>query len=113
MSEVKVTPTGQCWAVFRNSDLTEGRGFEQVCYLCKLETTAKRLASGTNVQGSDGRVLPVSLFKHDGRLYGPIQLEMPTTADEREQERLDEWREVLAKAEQLGLSRDEIAVLRG
>lgn len=100
------------WAVLINSDLTEGRGFEMVRHVCKLEMTAKRLAHGINVQGSDGQILPVRLYRQDGRLYGPVHLEMPTIADERDQERLDEWREVLAKAEQLGLSQDEIAVLQ-
>ena len=44
------------WGVYVNSDLTEGRGFERIKHLCEEEATARRLARGANVQGSDGVV---------------------------------------------------------
>lgn len=104
-----MTETG--WAVFVNSDLTEGRGFERVKVICKLEATARRLARGANVQGSDGIVTPVELHRRDGMLYGPIDIEMPTKADEAAQARLDAARNARAKAKELGLSDEEIALL--
>jgi hypothetical protein len=99
------------WAIFINSDLTEGRGFECVKAICKLEATARRLAHRANVQGSDGIIRPVELHRQDGVLHGPIQLEMPTKADEAAQKQLDAARHARAKAKELGLSDEEIALL--
>ena len=101
------------WSVTVNSDLTEGRGFERIKHLCTLEATARRLARGANVQGSDGVVKRVSLFRMGAKLYGPVELETPTRADERAQQLLDGQRKVREKAKKLGLNEDELKLLAG
>lgn len=105
------------WAVFVNSDLTEGRGCEVIQALCRIEATAIRLARHANVQGSDGVVRRVRLFIREyegpGYIYGPVQLKEPSAADEKEQAEIDRRRAVEEKARALGLSAEELLVLRG
>jgi hypothetical protein len=67
-----------CWVVWVNEDLTEGRGAQKVLAVCEKEATARRLARGADTQGADGRVmeLPVvlvyDLVKSKGK--GPGEL---------------------------------------
>jgi hypothetical protein len=103
--------SGVGWGVFVNSDLTEGRGFETILAVCKLEATAMRVAKRANVQGSDGVIRKVRLFWHDGKVHGPIELTMPTSGDEAAQKMLDRRRSALEKAEALGLSTEDLDVL--
>ena len=100
------------WLVTRNEDLTEGRGRELVHAVCELEATARRLASGASVQGSDGPVTKVKIVIVDGIRYGPVTLIRPIDADVQEQKRLDAARAAEAKARQLGLSEEDLAALR-
>jgi len=101
------------WAVLVNSDLTEGRGRERIRCICELEATAIRLARRASTQGSDGTVWPVELLHHQGRTYGPIDLELATAADVKAQQVLDRRREVIEKARALGMAEDEIEFLKG
>lgn len=99
------------WGVFVNSDLTEGRGFDVLLGLCRLEATALRIAKRANVQGSDGVVRKVQLCMREGKLCGPIQLKEPSAADEAAQVMMDKKRLVREKAEALGLSTEDLDVL--
>jgi hypothetical protein len=101
------------WGVFVNSDLTEGRGFERIKALCKIEATALRLAKRANVQGSDGVVRKIRLSWHDGKFHGPVELTMPTSADEATQKMLDRRRSAFEKARALGLSTEDLDALQG
>lgn len=110
------------WMVERNSDGTEGRGQQLVKALCEKEATARRLANGCDVQGSDGHVTRVPIFQlKDGPWfnYGPVTIVSPTREDIAEQVRLDadaaareRYAQAVERAKLLGLSDEDLAVLQ-
>lgn len=109
MEKIKV------WTVSTNDDLTEGRGRQYVKHFCKAEATARRLAKGGYVQGSDCPVDEREVLELNGQYVLPmhlIKLEMPTEADLRAQTVLDRRAEAYAKAVAAGLSKDDIEALR-
>lgn len=102
------------WAVYTNSDLTEGRGRQYVAHFCALQSTANRLAKRGYVQGSDCPVEPVRVLVLDGQRVLPaslIKVEQPTQEDEAADKRLQERREVVARAKAAGLTDSDIALL--
>jgi len=104
------------WAVYTNSDLTEGRGRQYVKHFCRTEATAKRLAKREYVQGTDCPVEPVKVLFLDGKHVLPanmIHVVEPTDEDLRAQERISAHRIALEKAKTLGLSDDDIKAIRG
>ena len=104
------------WAVWTNSDLTEGRGREHVKYFCRTEATAKRLAKRGYVQGGDCPVKPVTVLFLDGKHVLPanlINVVEPTEEDINAERRISVHRAALEKAKALGLSDDEIKAIRG
>lgn len=103
----------QAWMVMVNSDLTEGRGYAVVKAVCEDEVTARRLASGADVQGTNGRVSEVTVRWEDGQWWGPVTLVPPTREDRIRHEVLDVARAALAKATELGLTAEDIRALRG
>lgn len=115
------TRTTKVYAVWTNTDLTEGRGQEYVEYFCKLESTARRLARGNYVMGTDSRVTEVTVLFRGGEWYlpGPRIVEASTEdlAAERELEaerKRNLARErALERARKLGLSDEDIAALKG
>lgn len=108
------------FAVYTNTDLTEGRGQEYAFAYCELEATAKRLAKGQYVQGTDCRYHQVDVFFIGGNYYYPgAYVEHPTPEDHaaealilQEKRKLDAKTAALAKAKALGLTDEEIAALR-
>ncbi len=70
-----ITAVDDVWVVWVNTDLTEGRGFQVPKAICCAEATARRLARGANVQGSDGVVSREPAFTVNGRPYGPCDPE--------------------------------------
>lgn len=104
------------WAVYSNSDLTEGRGRQYVKHFCVSQATALRLAKGGYVQGSDCPVRAVDVLELDGKRVLPtslLNIEQPTKADEVEEARLTARQAAMNKAKQAGLSDEEIALLGG
>lgn len=108
------------FAVYTNSDLTEGRGREYVASICESVVTAERLAKKAYVMGTDAPVREITLFKHDNQWYGPANVVPMSDTDriehtrrmaaaEAERKRLA----VLEKARKLGLSDEDIAILKG
>jgi len=78
------------YAVYTNTDLTEGRGREYAKYYCELESTARRLAIGGYVMGTDCPVKAVKLFLHEGSWYAPGPLITgPSPEDQRAQAAID------------------------
>lgn len=104
--------TKSAYVVLVNYDLTEGRGREYVKYVCDLEATAIRLATGAGVQGSDARVMPVTLQEKNNVWYGPVRIEQATDADEKNQLIIDDRRAVEEKARALGLTDDDLYKLK-
>lgn len=111
----------QIWAVWTNTDLTEGRGAEFIKYHCELEATARRLAKGGYVQGTDCRITQERMFFHENRWYAPGPYVSPPTSDDRRlEEQLESERQrqarrdqALARARELGLGEEDLAVLQG
>lgn len=103
------------WVAYTNTDLTEGRGQQVPKHVCEMEATARRLAKGISVMGSDGEVCPVKLLVHDRKLYAPYSLVRavpPTPEDQRAQAKADAKEAAIAKAKAAGLSDADIKALR-
>jgi hypothetical protein len=108
--------TGKLWAVYTNTDLTEGRGRQYIKHLCRLKSTALRLSTRGYVQGSDCPVKDVEVLELDGKAVLPINLlliEEPSPADQIEEQRIAAHEMALRKAKQAGLTDAEIALLAG
>jgi len=109
------------FAVWTNSDLTEGRGREYVELFTKLESTARRLAQGNYVMGTNSRVTEETMHLIDGRWYAPSpNIVEPTAEDVREEEKIKAAARAakakaaaIARAKALGLTEAEIAALNG
>lgn len=104
------------WAVYTNSDLTEGRGSQYVKHFCKTEATALRLAKRGYVQGTDCPVKPVKVLELDGKNVLPTSLlhvVQPTEEDIATEAKLVAKRQALEKAKAAGLTDDEIKLLAG
>jgi hypothetical protein len=115
------TPKQQTvYAVWTNTDLTEGRGREYVEYLCEKRATALRKAKKNYVMGTDSRVTEEILFNAGRGWYGPVRVIEPSQEDLRVEEQLiaeqkakTAKEDAIAKAKQLGLSDADIKALRG
>lgn len=113
------------YVVWTNTDLTEGRGSEYPLAICETLSTAKRLAKGKYVMGSDCRVNEVTLYQTKlsergfYHWFGPVRIIEPSVEDLEKEDFLREQKEkkekrdiVLEKARVLGLSDEEIKVLQ-
>lgn len=114
METVKVQ-IKEFFAVIGNTDLTEGRGKSFVKYYCETLATAKRLGKGGYVQGFDCPIEPCKLYRIDGKFkwLGPVKVEGPNETDRRNQQALDERQEAVNQARALGLSEEQIKLIRG
>lgn len=107
------------YGVVVNSDLTEGKGQNIVIYLCETVWTAKRMAKGQDVQGTDGSIhcIPAYKFKDMPFWYGPMTGVIPPSKEDRiaaEQHELTIRRiRATEKAKELGLTEQDIRDLLG
>jgi cobalamin biosynthesis Mg chelatase CobN len=108
------------YAVWTNTDLTEGRGREYVQYLCEKKSTALRKAKKNYVMGTDSRVTEEKLFHSGYAWYGPVNVIDPSQEDLRVEAQLDAEAKAKAakeaaieKAKSLGLSDADIKALKG
>lgn len=103
------------YAVYDNTDHSEGRGREFVRAYTKLESTARRLAKGTYVQGSDAPVEQTFLYQY-GYYYFPlgtnVRVVEPNAEDVILEERAKTFFGVIEKAVSLGLSVEDIEILK-
>lgn len=116
--KIEVSETQDAWVVSVNEDRTEGRGPQLISAVCRAEATAKRLASGAGVQGTDGKVYTAPVHLIRGQWYGPTNFLLPTNSDRLEQDTMDAKKERVAKAQaildrikSLGMSDEDIAAL--
>ena len=120
---LSTTMTG--YVVWTNTDLTEGRGLEYPLAICETLSTAKRLAKGKYVQGTDCSVTENTLYRirtndHNcDHWFGPVRIIEPSIEDLEKEDFLREQKEkkekrdiVLEKARVLGLTDEEIKVLQ-
>lgn len=115
--------TRTVYVAYTNTDRTEGRGANIPYAICEAEVTARRLAKGCYVQGSDGPVKPVDLIMVDGKWYVPadlIQIRGPSREDREEQKRIEAERfakeraeQAIQKARAAGLTDEDINALAG
>ncbi len=112
MSDTSTEETKEAWAVLVNTDLTEGRGRQYVKHICEMEATAVRKAHKADVQGSNGTVVRLSLVKRNNTWFGPVEIEHPTADDQKSQLVIDAKRSAEQKARSLGLTEEELAMLR-
>lgn len=105
----------KAYAVWTNTDLSEGRGVEYVECYTKTYSTAKRLAKGRYVQGTDCRITEETFLWHDFKWYAPGPLVLEPTSDDLKQEeffaREAEIARVVDRAKKLGLTQQEIDIL--
>ena len=110
-----ITNRRTVWVAYTNTDCTEGRGYDMPIAVCLSEITARRLARGRYIQGSDGPVRAVDLLEINGEWRAPstaFNLIFPTREDEKEQARLDAKREAMEKARAAGLTDADLAALK-
>jgi len=107
------------YAVWTNTDLTEGRGYEYPLSICQLESTARRHAKSRYVQGCDCPITKVRIFTYNYKTYGPICITQPSKEDFAEEEKLQKEREkkekmliLIEKARSLGFTDEEIEFLK-
>ena len=103
------------WAVYTNTDLTEGRGSQYVKYFCQYEATAIRLAKRGYVQGSDCPVKQIEVLDLNGTLVLPmsvLKIEQPNQEDEGLEKRIIARKQAVERAKTAGLSDEDIALLR-
>lgn len=109
------------YAVWTNTDRTEGRGTEYVIYHCELLTTARRLAKKGYVQGGDCPITEEKLIYMDRMWYAPgPKVEPGNREDVAEEARLMAERHrrelkvaAIARAKELGMTDEEIAAISG
>jgi hypothetical protein len=83
----------QIYAVYTNTDLTEGRGQEYCMALAENESTAIRLAAGKGVQGMNARVMKanrilVKAGEYRKTWYAPSLLVHKPNREDLENERI-------------------------
>lgn len=106
------------YAVYSNTDPTEGRGGDYPSAICETKITAERIGDGAYIQGADCPVRKVNVFNYMGMDYGPVFIHQPSQTDihlQKQKEKCEEAeRKKLAaieKARGLGLSEEEISAL--
>lgn len=112
--------TQKAYVVWSNTDLTEGRGYEYAKHICSKEATAIRLAKGAYVMGSNARVTETELILHNNNWCGPVYIHGPSIADNEMEKTLQLKRKAaeaktaaILKAQNLGLTAEDIAALKG
>ena len=95
-------------------------------YVCRLKSTAARLAIGKGPNGTTAKVTAIRPFRGAGPdptgpevCYGPVRIEEPTdmdVADDRysleAEMRADSTRRALEQAKQAGLTDEQIALIQ-
>lgn len=104
--------TKKVWAVISNTDKTEGRGRQYIICLCDMYATALRKSHKAGVQGMDADVISVELLRHKNTWYGPVTIEEPTSEDIKHQHSIDIKEKAVEKAKSLGLTDEDITILR-
>ena len=121
LADEKPVELKRVWVAWKNTDLTEGRGYEIPHIVCDSFETAIRKGKGENVHGMDCRIIEgIALKLPNSRAWHvPGRIEPETKADSvlREQreikERQREIKErILDKAKKAGFTDEEIEILK-
>lgn len=119
MATVEVDDVRDVWIVWGNTDNTEGKGRVYIRDVCEIEATALRVGKGRYVMGRDCPISKATSYKINNTWVQPSLVTPPRGEDKVAQERIDAERstknkveEAVLKAEKLGLSQDDLEVLR-
>lgn len=108
--------TGRCvYIVFTNTNLTDGYGSEYPLAVADYKSTATRFAKGKYVMGSDAPVKKVELVQFEGVWYLPVDYVPILKAEKGDKERDEKdisRSEAIERAKKLGLSEDDINLIR-
>lgn len=103
------------YAVYANSDLTEGRGREYVSMYTTSISHAHRVARNAYVQGSTAPVKEAVIWKFGNYYFDPgskITISAPSNKDLLNDEFIVTYKGILNRAKELGLTEDEINTLQ-
>ncbi len=106
-----IQDTKKVWAVWTNTDLTEGRGHLIPKAVCETEATAIRMGKKGGVQGSNCLVTEVTAVMMNNCWLVPGRIYPPAIEDKKAQILIDKTREVIKKAKENGLSEDDLKTL--
>lgn len=118
---LKSGDTKEVFAVYTNSDLTEGRGSQYIEFLCECEATAIRKAHRNYIQGLNSPIkkITVEFDLEKGGWIGPINIIKPSPDDIEKQKKIDyinelkrKYMEVVEKAKDAGLSEEDVKILQ-
>jgi hypothetical protein len=115
-----MSETMKAYVCYKNSDLTEGRGFNYPYAVCRKEATAQRLCLKADVQGTNATYRETELMRIDGAWFGPVSIEEPTKLDDISDDQIQKELkakqrrdEAIENARGLGLSDEDISALSG
>lgn len=113
---------GKLYVAETNSDRTEGRGIQYVLAASKSKTALQRHTKNKYIQGSDCPIGSCEILEIDGQKYVMLEnvpMVIPTAEDlladhqlELEIQLQEKKLQVLEKAKTLGLSDEEIKILK-
>ena len=98
MKSLPYTQEDEIFAVYTNTDLTEGRGQEYPFAFTPSPSAAKRLSDSKGVMGSDGDIKKVKTFysPEHSCWFAPIGRVVSATTDDLKQDRLLKKQEATA-----------------
>lgn len=112
--EFKIIGFKKVWAVYTNTDLTEGKGRQYIKTLCDFKATAERLGKKEYVQGTDCPIGEITVFKiHEGgEWYAPVPITAPTQEDKERQAEIERYERAYQDARAAGLTPDQIKAIQ-
>lgn len=113
MADLTITASKTVWVAYTNTDCTECRGYQVPLAVCESEATAHRLGKGNYVMGSNCPVEPVTAVRlAKGPWLVPGRIEVATEDDQRADVAIQKKRGIVERAKALGLTDEEIKLLR-
>lgn len=112
MTDIDELETKPVFVVWTNTDLTEGRGHQIPIRVCWSRATARRIAKGQGVMGSDATVEEHKAYRIGRHWHAPCQIIAPSKDDEAQDKVDAEKNKAIEKAKAAGLSDEDIAALR-
>lgn len=113
MSEIQIQKSKVVFVVWTNTDLTEGRGMQVPIAVCETRATARRIAKGEGVQGSDAEVRRSLAVMVENQWMADVRIVGPTQDDIKEQRIIDAREAAIAKAKELGMTDEDLKILAG
>jgi hypothetical protein len=110
---MKIEEARPIYSVISNTDLTEGRGTTLYLGHFESESQAIEYGKGKYVMGSDAPVQRFPTYRIDGVHYGPIRVTYASDEYIKKDRAIELRRQALEKAEALGLTKEEIDIIKG